>query len=80
MRVRERVTLRDGGRRWEQNVFIGAEEFAFARNSADLTGSQLAEILYGNGFVNIETVELAGERPSYQVLLAQRGNFLRRDG
>lgn len=80
VRVRERVTLRDGGRRWEQNVFIGAEEFAFARNSADLTGSQLAEILYGNGFVNIETVELAGERPSYQVLLAQRGNFLRRDG
>jgi SAM-dependent methyltransferase len=79
VRVTERVVLSDGGRRWEQYVFIGAEEFAFARNSANLTGAQLIEILRGNGFTDIKPVELAGERPSYQVLLARRGTFSRQD-
>lgn len=72
VRVTERVFLSNGYRRWEQHVFIGSEEFAFARNSADLTGAKLGDLLRRNGFVNIETVELAGERPSYQVLLAKK--------
>jgi SAM-dependent methyltransferase len=72
VRVSEQVTVLNGHRRWEQCVAVGPDEFSFVRNSSNLIGSQLSEILRDNGFTSVETIELTGERPSYQVLLGRK--------
>jgi SAM-dependent methyltransferase len=73
VQVTERVTTVAGYRRWEHQVTIGLDEYSFARNSCNLTGPELADILRSNGFPDVETITLQGERPSYQVLIARKG-------
>ena len=75
VRVREQVTATLNYRRWEQRVLIGAREYCFTRNSSILTAIQLSGILKRIGFQNVKAVRLAGERPSYQVLLARKGRM-----
>ena len=70
--VRERATPIGDFRRWEQEISIDGDIHRFARQSTNLTGRDLAGILARVGFADVRAIHVAAERPSYEVLLAQK--------
>lgn len=73
VRVTESVVTHNARRTWHQEIAVGSQTYRFTTNSASLSPDTLCQMLRGLGFEQIRPVVLRGERPSYQVLLARKG-------
>lgn len=73
VRVTEQVVVHDSRRAWHQEVTIDDEKYSYTTNSAAIGLDTACEMLRSLGFHHIRPVVLVGERPSYRVLLAQKG-------
>lgn len=73
VKVTEQVVVHGSGRTWHQDVTIGDENYSYTTNSAVIGLETVCGMLRSLGFHNIRPLVLVAERPSYQILLAQKG-------
>lgn len=73
VRITEQVVVQNSRRTWYQNVTIDNKDYIYTTNSAVIGLEKTCEMLRSLGFHSIRPLVLAGERPSYQILLAQKG-------